>query len=126
MRSRPERDADRRGTVTNAAPLMLGGLIERQLGRPSAPDSFDRALTVNTIYFWPRPKHALGELRRVLKPGAQLVVATERRRIPKSIARHGLRVYTEAEQVDLQQEAGFGDVTPVQRGAFVFVLAEKV
>jgi hypothetical protein len=32
----------------------------------------------------------------------------------------------EAEQVDLLQEDGVGDVTTVQRGSFVFVLAQKV
>jgi SAM-dependent methyltransferase len=112
-----------------AARLAAGRVEIAQAGVEVIPfprDSFDGALTVNTIYFWPRPEHGLGELRRVLKPGARLVVATGgggyRSRSPGVAS----CVYTEAEQVDLLQDAGFGDVTTVRRGAFVLVLAERV
>ena len=42
---------------------------------PFADASFDRILTVNTIYFWPAPATALQELARVLAPGGLLVIA---------------------------------------------------
>lgn len=41
---------------------------------PYVPNLFDRILTVNTIYFWERPKEFLGELHRVLKPGGICVI----------------------------------------------------
>jgi ubiquinone/menaquinone biosynthesis C-methylase UbiE len=42
---------------------------------PFDDDSFERAVTVNCIYFWDIPR-ALGELHRVLVPGGFLVVAS--------------------------------------------------
>jgi SAM-dependent methyltransferase len=45
----------------------------RQL--PLADGTVNRALSVNTIYFWPDLRAAFGELRRVLAPGGRLIVA---------------------------------------------------
>jgi SAM-dependent methyltransferase len=42
---------------------------------PFPSDSFDRAVTVNSIYFWNAPK-ALREIHRVLVSGGRLVVAS--------------------------------------------------
>ena len=51
-------------------------LHEGDVGRlPLADGTADRALTVNTVYFWPDLRAAFGELRRVLAPGGRLVVA---------------------------------------------------
>ena len=37
--------------------------------------SFDKVLTVNTIYFWDEPEGVMIEIKRVLKPGGKFVVA---------------------------------------------------
>jgi arsenite methyltransferase len=51
-------------------------LHEGDVGRlPLADGTVNCALTVNTVYFWPALSAAFGELRRVLAPGGQLVVA---------------------------------------------------
>ena len=51
-------------------------LHEGDVGRlPLADGTVDRALTVNTVYFWPDLRAAFGELRRVLAPGGRLIVA---------------------------------------------------
>lgn len=42
---------------------------------PCEDRSFDGAYTVNCFHFWQQPEVALNEVRRVLKPGAPLVVA---------------------------------------------------
>lgn len=41
---------------------------------PYSDASFDRVLSVNTIYFWPDPRPELREMRRVLRPGGVLVL----------------------------------------------------
>jgi ubiquinone/menaquinone biosynthesis C-methylase UbiE len=41
---------------------------------PFAEASFDKAFSIHAIYFWARPRQALRELRRVLKPGGLLVI----------------------------------------------------
>lgn len=41
---------------------------------PFRPESFDRIITVNTIYFWENPIDFLNELSRVLKPDGALVI----------------------------------------------------
>lgn len=41
---------------------------------PIDDGSVDRALTVNTVYFWPDLDPALAELHRVLSPGGRVVV----------------------------------------------------
>lgn len=41
---------------------------------PFDTDSFDRVLTVNTLYFWKDPAGFLRELLRVLRPGGYLAV----------------------------------------------------
>jgi ubiquinone/menaquinone biosynthesis C-methylase UbiE len=44
---------------------------------PFADGSFDRAMTLNTIYFWPEPIRALAEIRRVLRPEGRFLVWVE-------------------------------------------------
>lgn len=107
MRARAERrfqDAVRRGQLT-----LAQGTVEAM---PFDDDAFDRAFTVNTIYFWPDPEGAAAELRRVLAPAGRLVIAYGRvedmRRLPPT--RHGFRLWTPAEVEALLQGAGFVDI----------------
>jgi SAM-dependent methyltransferase len=79
---------------------------------PFAAGSFDRALTVNTIYFWPEPVRALAEIRRVLRPGGLLLVSVGN---PEQMQRdpvhsHGFRLYDQARLQELHESAGFHDV----------------
>lgn len=77
------------------------------------PDAaVDKAVSVNSLYFWPDPAAALEELARVVKPGGRLVLcfepAGELRKWPGH--RFGFRLL-EVEQVRaLMDQAGFRDV----------------
>ena len=42
---------------------------------PYPDESFDKVVTVHTLYFWDDPRRHLHELHRVLRPGGSLVVA---------------------------------------------------
>lgn len=54
-------------------------------GLPFISDSIDLASAVETQYYWPDPVNDLREIRRVLRPGALLVVVAE----THGHARHG-------------------------------------
>jgi len=63
---------------------------------PFASETFNKAFTINTIYFWDDLRTVLAEIRRVLTPGGQLLISLR----PKSImqgypfARYGFRLFS--------------------------------
>jgi SAM-dependent methyltransferase len=77
------------------------------------PDSaVDKAVSVNSLYFWPDPAAALGELARVVRPGGRLVLcfepAEELRKWPGH--RFGFRLLEVGQVRALMEQAGFRDV----------------
>ena len=76
---------------------------------PFAASTFDRVLTVNTIYYWPDLRAALREIGRVLKPGGRLAVAF---RSPESLrlvtlAWDNFRRYETREVAEAMRKIGF-------------------
>ena len=63
-----KRYADR--VASGQADFRLGDVA--QLPFPDA--AFDKAVTVNTIYFWPSLPHGFAEIHRVLAPGGRFAV----------------------------------------------------
>lgn len=76
---------------------------------PADAKSFDKAIALNTIYFWPDPISDLRELRRVLRAGGRLVLgalapwSAEGR----AVFQQGFRFYKESELKDFLTQAGF-------------------
>lgn len=66
MRRRAERRAGRFSNVTLSA-----GSVD---ALPFSPDTFNRIVSVNTIYFWPDLQAGMYELARVCRPGGLLVL----------------------------------------------------
>lgn len=60
------------------AEAIRAGIVELHCGDvtalPFADGSFDKAYSIHSVYFWPRPLDALKELLRVLKPGGLLTL----------------------------------------------------
>jgi SAM-dependent methyltransferase len=76
---------------------------------PFEDAAFDKAASVNTLYFWPDPAAGMAELARVIRPGGRLAVAFEP---PEELAkwpgsRFGFRAWSEAEARALMEGAGF-------------------
>jgi SAM-dependent methyltransferase len=78
------------------------------------PDGhFDKACTVNSIFYWPDAQQAICELSRVLEPGGRLVMCwtCPESLKGKSFSQHGLRLY-QAEQVEqMMRTAGLAQVS---------------
>jgi SAM-dependent methyltransferase len=93
------------------------------------PDAtFDRVLTVNTVYFWPDLQAALAEIRRILRPGGRLVIGI---RDPKQMRRVSRDIFTVREPREVRDAvaaAGFGDValeSPPDRALHFIVAAGR-
>lgn len=94
----------------------LSGKAEVKLANLSSipyPDqSFDKVLTVNTIYFWENPAMDIREIYRVLKPGGALLLCFR----PKSMVekleftKYGFRLYDPEEVMRLMESGGFRDI----------------
>jgi SAM-dependent methyltransferase len=95
------------------ADLVAQGRVIAQLAASSRipfPDAtFDRALALNTIYFWDNPFQDLSEIRRMLRAGGWLVLGAIDPAGTKAnpVFKHGFRLYAREQIADLLRAAGF-------------------
>ncbi len=103
----------RQARLRNASAVRDGRVDLRRGDVASLPfedGSFDKACSIQSIYFWPEPVAGLKELRRVLKPGGLLAISV----FPKqhvefwSFALAGYyNFYSDDELIEMLTEAGF-------------------
>ncbi len=81
-----------------------------QLEFPAA--SFDRAFTINTIYFWPDVMRGFSEISRVLKDGGRIAVSLRpKNKMQKfAVTQHNFQLYHPTDVAALMTRAGFRDV----------------
>jgi demethylmenaquinone methyltransferase/2-methoxy-6-polyprenyl-1,4-benzoquinol methylase len=80
---------------------------------PFRDDAFDVVWSSGSIEYWPDPVAALSELRRVTRPGGQVLVVgpdAPNSRVLRALADAIMLFYTEAEADRMFAEAGFTDV----------------
>ena len=75
---------------------------------PFATESFDKVFTVNTIYFWDNPTGVLDEMKRVLKPDGQLLIALRSKSVMESypFTQYGFIMYDTDDLNTLLSENG--------------------
>jgi ubiquinone/menaquinone biosynthesis C-methylase UbiE len=89
--------------------------------------SFDAVLSVNTIYFWPNPQAALGEIHRVLKPGGRLVLGVRAKAamILSPVTWFSFRLYSIAKLQEMMRAGGFSIDQVVERTPGELVLVAR-
>ncbi|MBA4850651.1 class I SAM-dependent methyltransferase [Emticicia sp. BO119] len=76
---------------------------------PFESPTFNKIFTVNTLYFWENPALVLQEVKRVLKPEGQLLIAIRPKEIMERYAftQYGFMMYRKEELYDLLNDNGF-------------------
>jgi ubiquinone/menaquinone biosynthesis C-methylase UbiE len=93
--------------------LIDEGRVRLELGDcknlPYADASFDKAYSVNTIYFWPNPKDQLGEIARLLRPSGRLALGfrCKAEKVVRDFPASIYRFYAPEEILALLDESGF-------------------
>jgi SAM-dependent methyltransferase len=79
---------------------------------PYPDETFDRLVTVHTIYFWDDPRRHLRELRRVLRPGGRIVLGFHAKgtAAAASFPPNVYRFHSASDVEGMLREAGFRDV----------------
>lgn len=91
---------NREAIMVGAVDLRIGDVESLNF----ADDTFDKALSINCIYFWPNPSRGLQELRRVLKVGGKLAITVRDKK------REAYRPYGRENLGKLLSQAGFSKV----------------
>jgi len=95
-------------------------------------DSFTKACSVNTLYFWPKPENTAKKVANLLEPGGKFVVAFEdietlkRRQLSKNV----FHLYSKSDVQNLLIDAGFSSDVSIEsrergKSDFHCVVAKK-
>jgi len=101
-------------TKRNAAAINAGRVNLRLADAAKLPleaNAFNKAFSIHSLYFWPEPLKALGEILRVLQPGGMLVVTFLPKASPDETGNTVFRPYSGAEIVALLHVSGFREMT---------------
>ena len=92
--------------ITNGKVKILESNFDEM---PFEKESFTKACSINTLYFWPEPLHTAKKIADILKPDGKLILAFEdieqlkQRKLNQEI----FHLYSKGEVQDLLTNAGF-------------------
>ncbi len=102
-----EEATDRNKALIEAGSALF---IKTEASRlPFDDENFDKAITVNTVYFWEEPERELAEIRRVLKQEGKLVMGIRPEWCMKELpfTSWGFRMYSKEAIIELLTTNGF-------------------
>lgn len=106
-----------RAQLSRARPKLAGEPVQFMLGDaerlPFPDDSFDIVWSSGSIEYWPEPVKTLADMRRVCRPGGEVLVVgpnTPDSWVLGRLAKAIMLFYDEAEADALFEAAGFEDV----------------
>ena len=118
--------------------LIKQGIVEIMYGAVSSlpfPDNmFDLVTTIETYYFWPDVMNDLREVKRVLKPGAFLLIVNAaykddrfEKRNSKIVNLLEMKIHTPDEYKDVLSEAGYQieKINSLPEKNWIAVVAQK-
>jgi ubiquinone/menaquinone biosynthesis C-methylase UbiE len=115
-----------RAKLTSAGLAARVGLHQGDAGALPWPDaSFDLVISLEALEFFPRPRRALAEMSRVLKPGGALVVSKYPDRWARALPLKGL---TRNAMMRALERLGLGEIAihEWQPGHYELVTARKL
>ncbi len=76
---------------------------------PFPNNSFDKVMTVNTLYFWKNPEAFLEEIYRVIKPNGVFVIAFAQKQFMEDLpfVKEKFQLYDNQDLVELVQQTNF-------------------
>lgn len=76
---------------------------------PFSNHKFNKIFTVNTVYFWEDAPKVLSELKRILEPGGQLLIALrpKRQMLQYPFTKYGFQMYSKEDITWLLEDNGF-------------------
>ena len=91
--------------ATGSAKVMLADIISL----PFESNTFNKVFTVNTIYFWEDEPAALKEIKRVLKPNGQFIIAFRPKHQSEKypFTKYGFNQFTKSDVTALLSANGF-------------------
>ena len=101
--------------ITNGKVKILEGNFDEM---PFEKESFTKACSINTLYFWPEPAHTAKKIAEILKPDGRLILAFEdiEQLKQRKLNQEVFHLYSKGEVQDLLINAGFSkNVSTVSR-----------
>ena len=74
---------------------------------PYKKETFNKIFTINTIYFWKKPKKAISELHRISKKGGQIYITLTPKKEMEGLSEYNFKLYETSQIEELLENQGF-------------------